>query len=285
MHTIHLDNAITSYPRASGVGAATTDYIEHMGCSVGRDGYQQAHGAAGGGLEARRQLCILINGPRPHNVAFTSGVTHGLNLLFKRLLQPGDRVVISPMEHSAVLRPFRQSGRVGVEVEYLPCMERGELVAENLAERLMPGARAVVFTHASDVSGTRSPIDVVGALCRVRGISFLVDAVQTLGALLVDVGVISIDNLAFPGHKGLLGSQNIGGAVASGALASELEPFLVGGTGSRFESLDMPSLLPDRLEASTLNLPGIFGLGATLDYLNREGEALRARERKLAGRL
>ena len=158
-------------------------------------------------------------------------------------------------------------------------------MTENLAERLTPGVRAVVLTHASNVSGTRFPIGAVGALCRARGIFFLVDAAQTLGALPVDMGAMGIDGLAFPGHKGLLGPQGIGGVVVSDALAPELEPLLAGGTGSQSESLDMPSFLPDRLEAGTLNLPGIFGLGAALDYLDREGEALRARERKLAGHL
>ena len=131
----------------------------------------------------------------------------------------------------------------------------------------------------------RLGLGAVGALCRARGIFFLVDAAQTLGVLPVDMGAMGIDGLAFPGHKGLLGPQGIGGVVVSDALASELEPLLAGGTGSQSESLDMPSFLPDRLEAGTLNLPGIFGLGAALDYLNREGEALRARERKLAGHL
>ena len=255
MRTVYLDNAATSYPKAPGVGAAMADYIERVGCNIGRGGYQRAYDAAGGVLEVRERLCTLVNGPGPRNVAFTSGATHGLNLLLKGLLRPGDRVVTSPMEHNAVLRPLRQL------------------------------ERAVVLTHASNVSGTRFPIGAVGALCRARGIFFLVDAAQTLGVLPVDMGAMGIDGLAFPGHKGLLGPQGIGGVVVSDALASELEPLLAGGTGSQSESLDMPSFLPDRLEAGTLNLPGIFGLGAALDYLDREGEALRARERKLAGHL
>ena len=115
----------------------------------------------------RERLCTLVNGPGPRNVAFTSGATHGLNLLLKGLLRPGDRVVTSPMEHNAVLRPLASwSGRG--EVEYLPCTERGELVTENLAERLTPGVRAVVLTHASNVSGTIFPIAEVGRLCRAR---------------------------------------------------------------------------------------------------------------------
>ena len=139
MRTVYLDNAATSYPKAPGVGAAMADYIERVGCNIGRGGYQRTYDAAEGVLEVRERLCTLVNGPGPRNVAFTSGATHGLNLLLKGLLRPGDRVVTSPMEHNAVLRPLRQLERAGVEVEYLPCTERGELVTENLAERLTPG--------------------------------------------------------------------------------------------------------------------------------------------------
>ena len=151
MRTVYLDNAATSYPKAPGVGAAMADYIERVGCNIGRGGYQRAYDAAVGVLEVRERLCTLVNGPGPRNVAFTSGATHGLNLLLKGLLRPGDRVVTSHMEHNAVLRPLRQLERAGVEVEYLPCTERGELVTENLAERLTPGVRAVVLTHASRI--------------------------------------------------------------------------------------------------------------------------------------
>ena len=268
MRTVYLDNAATSYPKAPGVGAAMADYIERVGCNIGRGGYQRAYDAAGGVLEVRERLCTLVNGPGPRNVAFTSGATHGLNLLLKGLLRPGDRVVTSPMEHNAVLRPLRQLERAGVEVEYLPCTERGELVTENLAERLTPGVRAEV-----------------GRLCRARGIFFLVDAAQTLGVLPVDMAAMGIDGLAFPGHKGLLGPQGIGGVVVSDALASELEPLLAGGTGSQSESLNMPSFLPDRLEAGTLNLPGIMGLHEALCWLKGETiDAVRAHELALTER-
>ena len=281
---IYLDSAATTLQKPPEVARASAWAICHL-ASPGRGGHRPAMAAADTAFACREEAAALFDVPEPEQVVFTFNATHGLNLLLKGLLRPGDRVVTSPMEHNAVLRPLRQLERAGVEVEYLPCTERGELVTENLAERLTPGVRAVVLTHASNVSGTRFPIGAVGALCRARGIFFLVDAAQTLGVLPVDMGAMGIDGLAFPGHKGLLGPQGIGGVVVSDALASELEPLLAGGTGSQSESLDMPSFLPDRLEAGTLNLPGIFGLGAALDYLDREGEALRARERKLAGHL
>ena len=283
--TIYLDNAATSLPKAPGVGEAMADYLEHVGCNIGRGGYQRAWDAAGGVLAVREKLCALVNGPDPRNVCFTPGATYGLNFLLHGLLRPGDKVLTSPMEHNAVLRPLEQLKSRGVEVEYLPCTDRGELLPDGLAERLTEDVRAVVLTHASNVSGTLFPIGQVGALCRERGIFFLVDGAQTLGAVPVDMAAMGIDGLAFPGHKGLLGPQGIGGLVVTDALAAELEPLVSGGTGSLSESLSMHPFLPDRLEPGTLNLPGIFGLGAALDYLAEQGEALRERERKLSRHL
>ena len=283
--TIYLDNAATSLPKAPGVGEAMADYLEHVGCNIGRGGYQRAWDAAGGVLAVREKLCALVNGPDPRNVCFTPGATYSLNFLLHGLLRPGDKVLTSPMEHNAVLRPLEQLKSRGVEVEYLPCTDREELLPDGLAERLTEDVRAVVLTHASNVSGTLFPIEQVGALCRERGIFFLVDGAQTLGAVPVDMAAMGIDGLAFPGHKGLLGPQGIGGLVVTDALAAELEPLVSGGTGSLSESLSMPPFLPDRLEPGTLNLPGIFGLGAALDYLAEQGEALRERERKLSRHL
>ena len=284
MDNVYLDNGATSFPKAPGVGEAMCRYVERLGRNVGRGSYAPAMEAAGGVLAVREKLAALVGAPDPRNIIFTPGATWGLNLLLRGLLRPGDRVITSPMEHNAVLRPLEQLRAAGVTVELLPCTDRGELVLDGLAERL-PGARAVALTHASNVSGTLFPIAQVGALCRQAGVFFLVDAAQTLGVLPVDVAAMGIDGLAFPGHKGLLGPQGIGGLALSPALAQALEPVVSGGTGSMSESLAMPPFLPDKFEAGTLNLPGIFGLGAALDYLAAEGEALRARERKLARHL
>ena len=284
MDNVYLDNAATSFPKAPGVGEAMCRYVERLGRNVGRGSYAPAMEAAAGVLAVREKLAALVGAPDPRNIIFTPGATWGLNLLLRGLLRPGDRVITSPMEHNAVLRPLEQLRAAGVTVELLPCTDRGELVLDGLAERL-PGARAVALTHASNVSGTLFPIAQVGALCRQAGVFFLVDAAQTLGVLPVDVAAMGIDGLAFPGHKGLLGPQGIGGLALSPALAQALEPVVSGGTGSMSESLAMPPFLPDKFEAGTLNLPGIFGLGAALDYLAAEGEALRARERKLARHL
>lgn len=282
---VYLDNGATSFPKAPGVGAAMCQYIERVGRNVGRGSYAPAMDAAGQVLSVREKLRELVNAPSSRNVVFTTGATWGLNMLLHGLLRPGDKVLTSPMEHNAVLRPLEQLKARGVEVELLPCTNRGELILDGLEEKLASGIRAVVLTHASNVSGNIFPIGTVGRLCRARGIFFLVDAAQTLGALPVDMADMAIDGLAFPGHKGLLGPQGIGGLAVTDALAEELEPLVSGGTGSMSESLHMPPFLPDKLEPGTLNLPGILGLGAALDYLAEQGEALRQRERKLARHL
>lgn len=285
MRSVYLDNGATSYPKAPGVGEAMADYIQNVGCNVGRGDYRRAYEAAGVLLDVRERLGARLGCGDPARVIFTPGATYGLNFLLKGLLRPGDRVLTSPMEHNAVLRPLRQLERAGVEVEYLPCGGRGRLDLEGAAARIAARPRAVVLTHASNVSGGVMPIEKVGALCRAAGVFFLVDAAQTAGILPIDMGAMGIDGLALPGHKGLLGPQGVGVMLLSEDLAGALEPLVSGGTGSASDSLDMPPFLPDKFEAGTLNLPGIYGLKAALDYLDREGEALPRRLRKLSGHL
>lgn len=197
---------------------------------------------------------------------FTPGCTHSLNYVIKGLLEPGDRAAVSTMEHNAVLRPLKQMERWGVAVDYLPCSEQGELLLEQVEGRLTERTRLVVLTHASNVCGTRMPIEAVGKLCRERGIFFCVDAAQSAGLLPIDMDAMGIDALAFPAHKGLMGPQGLGGLLLTDALAERLTPLIAGGTGSLSDLESMPGFLPDRFEAGTLNLPGIYGLRAALDW-------------------
>lgn len=286
MKRYYFDNAATSWPKAPGVPEAVAGYLTDVGCNVGRGTYQTAYDAASVLVEVREKLCKLFGGPAPQNVIFTPGCTYGLNYVLKGLLRPGDRVVTTPMEHNAVLRPLRQLEERGISVDYLPCSGLGELISEGVEARLTPDTRLVVMTHASNVCGTLLPIEQVGKLCRERGILFCVDAAQTAGRYPIHMEAMGIDALAFPGHKALLGPQGVGGLILSEAMAAALEPLIAGGTGSVSDSVEMPDFLPDRFEAGTLDLPGIYGLHAALVW--REGQdsaALSLRERKLTGHL
>lgn len=280
----YLDHAATSFPKAPGVGQAMADYIDTVGRNVGRGSYAPAQAAAGVVWETRDQLCRLVGGPAPQNVVFTSGATCAVNLMLKGLLRPGDRVLTSPMEHNAVLRPLHQLEARGITVEELPCDEAGRLLTESLPA-LLSNVRAVVLTHASNLTGGLMPLAQVGAFCRAAGVFFLVDAAQSAGHVPIDMAAMDIDGLALPGHKGLLGPQGIGALLLTDALAQAMEPLISGGTGSLSESLDMPPFLPDRLEAGTLNLPGIYGLHAALTYFEPRCAALMDRQRRLGGHL
>ncbi|WP_418271365.1 aminotransferase class V-fold PLP-dependent enzyme [Intestinimonas sp.] len=284
--TYQFDQAATSFPKAEGVAEAMMEYLTQVGGNVGRGAYPSACDAAEAVLEVRERLCTLLGGPAPQNVILTPGCTYSLNFVLKGLLRPGDRVAVSGLEHNAVLRPLRQMEARGVTVDCLPCRATGELDLAAAERRLTPDTRLVVLTHASNVCGTLLPVAEVGALCRERGIFLCVDAAQTAGSVPIHMEKMHIDALAFPGHKGLLGPQGIGGLIVTDALARALDPLVTGGTGSASDSPEMPELLPDRFEPGTLNLPGVYGLRAALRWLEGQDlEVLRRREIKLTGHL
>lgn len=254
-------------------------YIEECGCNISRGGYDGAYRTEELVLRTRQQLTRLFHGPDCRNVAFTKNITESLNLLLKGLLKPGDHVLVSAMEHNAMMRPLRQLEKQGVCFSRIPCREDGSLILEEVEGLLRPNTRAVAMLHASNVCGTLMPAAEVGALCRRHGIWFLLDTAQTAGTFPIDMEAMHIDALAFTGHKGLLGPQGIGGVLLRPELADALEPLISGGTGSFSHLEEVPALMPDRVEAGTLNLPGIVGLHAALDWLEKTGtDAVRAHE-------
>ena len=285
MEPIYLDNASTSFPKPPQVAQAMFDYVTGCGCNIGRGGYEGAYQAEETVLRTRQQLCRLFHGPDSRCVAFTKNITESLNVLLKGLLRPGDHVLVSAMEHNAVMRPLTQLTRRGVTFDRIPCRPDGTLMTERLPGLLRENTRAVVMLHASNVCGTLLPAAEVGAFCRENGLLFLLDTAQTAGAFPIDMEAIGADALAFTGHKGLMGPQGTGGFLLRPELAAELEPLLSGGTGSASHSEEVPSFLPDRFEAGTLNLPGIMGLHAALTWLEEAGiDAIRAHEQALTDR-
>ena len=184
------------------------------------------------------------------------------------------------------MRPLTQLQEDGVSFDRIPCREDGSLCLEQAEGMIRPNTRAVVMLHASNVCGTMLPVAEMGELCRRKGLRFFVDFAQTAGIFPIDMTAWNIDALAFAGHKGLLGPQGIGGFLIRDDLVPEVRPLLSGGTGSQSNLETVPPFMPDRFEAGTQNLPGIFGLHAALDYLERTGiDAIRERELALTGRL
>lgn len=282
METIYLDNASTTFPKPPEVTRAVVDYMTNSGANVNRGCYAAAYSVEERLLETRQLICELFHGPDCRNVIFTKNVTESLNLLLKGYLHPGDHVLVSSMEHNAVMRPLVQ---MGVAFTRIPCDETGALCLDAMEECLKPNTRAVVMTHASNVCGTVMPLRRAGAFCRAHNLKFFADCAQTAGVLDIDMQAMKLDAVAFTGHKGLLGPQGTGGLVLSGEMARTLPPFLAGGTGSVSHTEQMPEFLPDKFEPGTPNLPGLMGLRAGLLFLRKTGlAAVRQHEMALTER-
>ncbi len=271
MKKIYLDQASTSFPKPRQVPDAMYRYMTEIGTNINRGGYEDAYSAEDMVLETRERLCELFHFSQCENVIFTGNITASLNVILKGFLKPGDHVLVSSMEHNAVMRPIRQLEQTGVSFDRIPCTEEGELIFSRMEELLRPETRAVVMLHASNVCGTVMPVAQVGEFCREHGLKFILDTAQTAGILPLNMEQMKIDVLAFTGHKGLLGPQGIGGFLCSDEMAHAMEPLLSGGTGSISHTEEIPGFMPDRFEPGTLNLPGIAGLHAALDYLQKTG--------------
>lgn len=271
MERIYFDNGSTTFPKPAEVPEAMCRYITTVGSNIGRGGYQVAYDVEEAVYETRQLLCDLFNGGDCKRVVFAKNVTESLNVLLKGYLKSGDHVLVSSMEHNAVMRPLTQLREMGVAFSRIPCCSDGTLRLDQAESLVRPNTKLVVMTHASNVCGTILPIKEMGAFCRAHGLRFFVDCAQTAGVCPIDMEEMSIDALAFTGHKGLLGPQGVGGFLLREGLENELEPLLSGGTGSLSHTEEVPSFMPDRFEPGTMNLPGIIGLREGLLWLQRTG--------------
>ena len=281
---IYLDNAATTMHKPQAVIDAVTQAM----CSLGNAG----RGATSGALDAARtihgcraKLARLLGCPRADHVCFTPNSTAALNTVIDGVVRPGDRVVTTVFEHNSVLRPLnRLAAEQGVTVEHAGCDANGVLDYDELERLVTPGTRAVVVTHASNVTGNAVDIARVAAIAHAAGALVIVDASQSAGAMHIDMQAMGLDIVCFTGHKGLVGPQGTGGlAVAEGI---DVAPWAMGGTGVHSFDALQPLEWPTRLEAGTLNGHGIAGLSAGLDFIEAQGgvEAIAAHERALADR-
>lgn len=281
---IYLDNAATTMHKPQTVIDAVTQAM----CSLGNAG----RGATSGALDAARtihgcrtKLARFLGCPRADHVCFTPNSTAALNTVINGVVRPGDRVVTTVLEHNSVLRPLnRLAVEQGVTVEYAGCDANGVLDYDELEQLVTPGTRAVVVTHASNVTGNSVDVARVAAVAHAAGALVIVDASQSAGTAKIDMDTMGLDVVCFTGHKGLMGPQGTGGlAVAEGI---DVAPWAMGGTGVRSFDALQPLEWPTRLEAGTLNGHGIAGLSAGLDFIEAQGgvEAIASSERALADR-
>ena len=283
--TIYLDNAATSWPKPDTVLEAMIHHQRLVGASPGRSGHRLSIEAGRAVYEAREILAQLFHISDPLRIAFTKNVTEALNMALLGLLAPGDHVVTTGMEHNSVMRPLRFLASQGVGLSVVPCSPRGELDPQDIRSALRQNTRAIVLTHASNVTGTVMPVEEIASIAHLRGIVICVDAAQTAGVLPIDVEGAAIDLLAFTGHKSLFGPQGTGGLYIRKGLDAQIAPLMRGGTGSRSEFEEQPDFMPDKYESGTPNAMGLAGLGAGAAFVLKQGmESIRAKEEALTRR-
>jgi cysteine desulfurase family protein len=284
MNRIYLDQASTSFPKAPGVAQAMMDYLTMNGVNVNRGCYSSAYSAEEVIYETRQLLAELFHFSKCKNVIFTPNVTTSLNFILKGFLKPGDHILVSAMEHNAVMRPVVQLASSGISFDRIPCRTDGSMILEKVEELIRPETKAIVTLHASNVCGTRMPLDALGEICQRHQLYFVVDSAQTAGIVPINMDKMHIDALAFTGHKGLRGPQGTGGFLVSQELAEQMEPLISGGTGSVSHTEEIPDFMPDRFESGTPNLPGIYGLHEALLFLKTHSlQAINEKELSLTG--
>ena len=277
---IYLDNAATTLQKPPRVGQAMLDALQTAG-NPGRGAHEPTLHAARLVYEARSALSELLGAEDPSRIAFTSNATQSLNTALCGLLRPGDHVITTVCEHNSVLRPLYRLKKNGVELDFVETDTRGVLRYEQFEQKCRPNTRAVVVTHASNVTGNVTDLDFVADFAKKHGLLFIVDAAQTAGARSINVRSLGVDVLCFTGHKGLLGPQGTGGLYVRPGL--QVAPLVVGGSGVHSFDEEHPSEMPTALEAGTLNVPGLAGLAAGVRWiLNQSVETLHQRETALA---
>lgn len=275
---IYMDNAATSFPKAPGVSSEMKRYLDEVGCNIGRGSYSKSTAAGLAVYEVRERAAALFGCSDPRRVVFTAGATASLNMAIGGTVSRGDAVLISSMEHNAVIRPLVG---LGCEMIRIPSDPDGRMRLDLLQcdwERI----RLCVCTHASNVSGTIQPAEELAQICAQKDIPFVLDAAQSAGHLEIDLEKNGFSAVCIPGHKGIRGPQGTGMLILSERFSKTLRPVVFGGTGSRSHCDQMPPFLPDRFEAGTLNLPGIFGIGAALRVMDTK--VARAEEQKKISR-
>lgn len=265
MKRIYLDNACTSYPKPPILAQAITDFIQNDGSNPSRGVYQSALESSDLLLDTRIKVASLFNSTDFKSVIFTSGITQALNLIIAGLLNSKDHVITTSLEHNSVIRPLVERQ---IDYSILPCDKQAHTIFDGAEKLIKSNTKALIITQSSNVFGTLTDIDKAKEFAKQNNLKLIVDTAQ--GYPSKKISIDGIHAICFAGHKGFLGPTGIGGIVSSKEFLMSLKPTNCGGTGSDSASLSMPTFLPDRFEAGTLNLIGIAGLNAVITQSMQE---------------
>lgn len=265
---IYLDNAATTRIKPKVVVEAVAEALTTLG-NAERGTHSASLGASRTVFSTRMKLAKFFNAEGPSNIVFTMNATESLNIAIKGILEKGDAVITTCLEHNSVLRPLYQLRDEGVEISFVSADKLGRPNYEEFESLIKPNTKAIISTAGSNLTGNLVDIKRVGEIAKKHGLIFVVDASQVAGVFPIDVKVLNIDILCFTGHKGLLGPQGTGGLYVKDGV--EVKPYLSGGTGVQTYNEHQPPEMPTRLEAGTLNGHGLAGLDAAIDYINEFG--------------
>ena len=280
---IYMDKAATSYHKPEEVAKAVYEAVKATGNS-GRGANSASLNSTKMLYDTREKLCKLFNGKDSSRIAFTHNATEALNIVIRGLFKEGDHIITTEAEHNSVLRPlYRSRKEENTELTFIKCDKEGRLLISEIEKNIKENTKAIICTHASNLTGNIMDIEKIGKICRENNLIFIVDASQSAGSIPVDIEKQNIDVLCFTGHKSLYGAQGTGGLyVREGIL---IDPLKVGGSGIDTYNTEHPAEMPERLEAGTLNSHGIAGLKAGIDFINRTGlEKIHSREKELMWR-
>ena len=265
---IYLDNAATTYPKPQSVIKAVDDALKKS-ANPGRSGHTLSQSTAISVYEVREKLKDMFSAPAVENVVFTLNCTHAINYVLKGLIKSGDRIVTSSFEHNAVMRPLEKLKKQGVHVDIAEAYpDDKEATVRSFSRLINTNTKLVICTAASNVIGLKMPIKEIGMMCKQFGISFCVDAAQLAGVCDINMKECNIDYLCIAAHKGLYAPMGTGVLITKD---NRLDTIIEGGTGTASIMLDQPNDLPEMLESGTINVPGIIGLGAGIDFVKSKG--------------
>lgn len=286
---IYMDNGATSFPKPPEVVDTLVEVMSRYCANPGRSGHYMAAKTAQEIYKSRLAIAHLFNIDEPGQLVFTKNCTESINLALKGILKEGDHVITSSMEHNSVVRPLMELRKKGVLTTFISCRRDGSIDPREIAKAIRAGrtsgnTKMIVMTAASNVTGTKMPLEEIGRIAVRKGVLFMVDGAQGAGHMDLDVRKNHIDILAAPGHKGLLGPQGTGLLYIRKGI--DVRPLLSGGTGSRSKEEDQPCDFPEGYEAGTVNAPGIIALGAAARMINKVGiTAIEEHGRRLTQRL
>ena len=279
---IYLDSAATSYHKPDGVARAVAEAISHMG-NPGRGAHEASLDASRVVYGTREKMAELFGAEEASQIVFTANSTESLNIAIQGLVDPGDHVITTVMEHNSVLRPLYLCQQRGVSLTILPFSAAGMVTPEAIEAVIRSNTRMIVCTHGSNLTGDLNDLEAIGRVCKKHHLLFVVDASQTAGVFPIQMDSMNIDVLCFTGHKSLMGPQGTGGMCVRKGV--RIRPLLVGGSGIDSYSKIHPQVMPTALEAGTLNAHGIAGLSAALDFIKKvTPDVIRQREEELTRR-